>query len=226
MNKCNILWFVLRLQGVILDLKVLIFTWNLQISFFSLKEKVLVFKAFLLKRERERERDFNLRLILSSLEMASLTWRNPLKMKRVGVYLQRNAPHLYLRSNFDLDLPLGLYLGLNLIWLDLSLDDNFQVGVDLRFTIDLGVKPTYELGLTWELGRLASEIDLRVGLTCESDWLGSRFWLNSQLWLGSRLWLESQLSRFNLRIDFNVNLGSNVNVELELGLWCLMLNWN
>jgi len=52
-------------------------------------------------------------------------------------------------------------LGLNLIWLDLRLDINFQVGVDLRFAVDLIVEATCEFGL--ELVRPASQSDLAVG---------------------------------------------------------------
>ena len=45
----------------------------------------------------------------------------PLKMKGVGSIYNENPP-LHLRSNFDLGFPLGLYIGFNLIQLDLELD--------------------------------------------------------------------------------------------------------
>jgi len=92
MNKYEILSFDLYLQGLILDLRLSIFTWNLQISFFSLKEKVLVFKVFFSLREKvliwERERK------RPSLGSNSFLLGNDFsylvgspKMKGVGVYL-------------------------------------------------------------------------------------------------------------------------------------------
>jgi len=50
-DKCKVLWFDLCLQELILDLKVLIITRNLQISFFYLKENVLVLNVLHLERE-------------------------------------------------------------------------------------------------------------------------------------------------------------------------------
>ena len=46
------------------------------------------------------------------------------KMKGLGSIYRENPP-LHLRSNFDLDLPLHLYWGLNLVWLDLNPNVNF-----------------------------------------------------------------------------------------------------
>ena len=40
-----------------------------------------------------------------------------------GLFIEKNPFHL--RSNLDLDFLLGLYLSLNLIWLDLGLDVTF-----------------------------------------------------------------------------------------------------
>ena len=66
---------------------------------------------------------------------------NNLQMKGGGgLFIEKTSLHL--RSN--LDLLLGLNLGLNLIWLDLRLDVNFYVADDLS--------------LSWEPGRLGSRV--------------------------------------------------------------------
>jgi len=79
-----------------------------------------------------------------------------------GLFIEQTPVHL--RSNFDFDLLLGLYLGLNLIWFDLRLDVNFKVVVSVRFAIDLRVEFELRVRSTWE-----------SGLTLESKWLRSQF---------------------------------------------------
>ena len=127
-----------------------LFTRDLQSSFFSCRREGLDLEGLLRGRKLDlRER----------LDVKAPGWRlgglgrrvdkRALKVKGIGVYLQRKPP-IYLRSNFDLGFPLGLYLDLNLIQLDLRLDINFYVAIDLQFALGLGLD--FGVGSTWESG--------------------------------------------------------------------------
>ena len=86
-----------------------------------IEEKVLILKVCILDRESfiwGRVLVGDLAVFGGDLGRGLM---RPLKMKGVGSIYNENPP-LHLRSNFDLGFPLGLYIGFNLIQLDLELD--------------------------------------------------------------------------------------------------------